>query len=191
MSAPRLAKVLMLLLAGSGLVGCAPRRQPTVVAPPPAVRPVPPPAPVPPPPPSKRIKMTVLPAEKFLLPKAAAAINERLAHLQMAGVDEIATAAISMETAELQAECPDTGEACWAKVANMLGADRLLWVEMGRGLKKKKGPVQVSIVLFDAEKSAVLSRADEMLTAASDDAAVDRLLDPVLGPAHPAPGATP
>jgi hypothetical protein len=146
-----------------------------------------------PPPPAKTIKLTVLPAEKFLLPKAAVAINERLAHLHMAGVDEIATAAISMVTAELQAECSDTGAACWSKVATMLDTDRLLWVEMGRG-PKKKGPVKVSVVLFDAETSAVLSRSDEMLTTASDDAAVEKLLEPVLGPSHPAAapaGATP
>lgn len=133
-------------------------------------------------PPRKRIKMAVLPAEKLLLPRAAAVVNERLAHLQMADVDEITTATISMETAELQAECVDTGEACWSKVANMLGADRLLWVEMGRGPKKKKGPLKASIVLFDSERSAVLSRADEMLSPTSDEAEVEKLLEPVLGP---------
>ncbi len=175
-----------MLLAGSGLMGCVPRRQPPVVAPPPPPPVVVAPAPVAPPPPAKRITLTVLPAEKFLLPKVATAINERLARLHMAGVDEVTTAPISMATAQLQAECTDTGEACWAKVAAMLETDRLLWAEMERAPKAKKGPVKVSLILFDGERATVLARTEQMFTPSTDEAAVDKLLDPVVGPAQPA-----
>jgi len=44
-------------------------------------------------------------AERFLLPNAATALNEKLVRAQVLGVDDRTVAAISMETAQGQAEC--------------------------------------------------------------------------------------
>ena len=115
-----------------------------------------------PPPPPKKVKLVLLPAEKFLLPNAAKALNEKLAKALVPGVDERTVAAISMETAQGQAECVQANDECYAKVAKLLGGDRLLWVEMERpGKGKKKGPVKILVLLFDAEKGTIIGRAEE------------------------------
>jgi hypothetical protein len=75
------------------------------------------------------------------------------------GVDERTIAAISMETAQGQAECAQANDECYVKVARLLGGDRLLWAEMERASgSKKKAPVKIVVLLFDAEKGT-LSRS--------------------------------
>ena len=168
-------------------VGCVPRRgtQAGVWVPPP------PPPPPPPAPPPKKVKLVLLPAEKFLLPNVATALNEKLVKAQVLGVDERTVAAISMETAQGQAECVQANDECYIKVAKLLGGDRLLWAEMERvGKGKKKGPVKILVLLFDAEKGTLISRAEEILKNDVVDESLDRLVGRALsdgGPTAPPP----
>ena len=173
-------------------VGCAPRRP---LATPVQVVVPPPPPPPPPAPPPKKVKLVLLPAERFLLPSAAAALNEKLVRADVPGVDERTVAAISMETAQGQAECAQADDECYAKVAKLLGGDRLLWAEMERVSKgKKKGPVKILVLLFDAEKGVLISRADEILKSDVVDDSLDRLVGRALsgsGPTAPPPPPPP
>ena len=173
-------------------VACVPRRGPEV---PVRVAPPPPPPPPPPAPPPKKVKLVLLPAEKFLLPNAATALNERLVKAEVPGVDERAVAAISMETAQGQAECAQANDECYAKGAKLLGGDRLLWAEMERVSKgKKKGPVKILLLLFDAEKGTLIGRAEEILKSDVVDDSLDGLVgralsggDPTAPPPPPSP----
>jgi hypothetical protein len=168
------------------LVGCVPRRSPREAP----VRYVPPPPP-PPPPPPKKVRLALLPAERFLLPNAATALNEKLVGAEVLGVNERTVAAISMETAQGQAECVQANDECYVKVAKLLGADRLLWAEMERvGKAKKKAPVKITILLFDADKGALISRAEEVLKSDVVDDSLDKLVGRALsdgGPTAPPP----
>jgi hypothetical protein len=146
------------------------------------------------------VKLVLLPAERFLLPNAATALNEKLVSAQVLGVDERTVAAISMETAQGQAECVQANDECYVKVAKLLGGDRLLWAEMERvGKGKKKGPVKILVLLFDAEKGTLISRAEEILKSDVVDDSLDRLVGRALSdggptappPPLPAPAPTP
>jgi hypothetical protein len=169
-------------------IACVPRRGPEA---PVQVAPPPPPPPPPPAPPPKKVKLILLPAEKFLLPAVATALNERLVKAQVPGVDERAVAAISMETAQGQAECSQANDECYAKVAKLVGGDRLLWAEMERVNKgKKKGPVKILVLLFDVEKGTLISRAEEVFKSDVVDDSLDRLVGRALsdgGPTVPPP----
>jgi hypothetical protein len=176
----------------SAPLGCVPRRP--LATPAPVVVPPPPPPPPPPPaPPAKKVKLIVLPTEKFLLPKVAAALDERLAKAEVPGVDEKVVAAISMPTAQGQAECAQADDACYAKVAGLLGGDRLLWAETERaGKAKKKGLVKVSLMLFDVEKGTLIGRADAAVKGDVVDGSLDMLVGRALssgGPTAPPPAA--
>ena len=181
----------------SGLVlttlpGCASSPPPP---PPPVPLALPPPPPPPPQPPPRQVKLVLMPAEKFLLPNVAKALNEKLAKALVPGVDEKTVAAISMETAQEQAECSRANDECYARVARLLGGDRLLWVEMERtGKGKKKGPVKILVLLFDAEKGTMIGRAEENLKRDVVDDSLDRLIGRALsggGPTAPPPPPPP
>jgi len=175
----------------TNLAGCA-SRQPPPATPAPAAAP-PPAAPLGPPP--KRVKLVLLPAEKYLLPNAAQALNEKLAKATVPGVDERTVAAISMETAEGQAECAQVNDECYRKVAKLVGGDRLLWVEMERLTKgKKKGPVKIVVILFDVDQGATIGHAEETLKSDVVDESLDRLVGKALsggGPTAPPPAPAP
>jgi len=113
----------------SAPVACVPRRGPEA-----PVRVAPPP----PPPPAARTATQKGEARSAAGPKgsccpnAATALNEKLVRAQVLGVDDRTVAAISMKRAQGQAECVQANDECYAKVAKLLGGDRLLWAEMER-----------------------------------------------------------
>ena len=188
------------ILLVSGLIlttplGCAARKVPPAT-PVPVARPQPPPPP--PAPPPKKVKLVLLPAERFLLPNVATAPNEKLVRAEVPGVDERVVAGISMETAQGQAECAQADDECYGKVARLLGGDRLLWAEMVRASgAKKKAPVKILVLLFDADKGAVISRAEETLKSDVVDDSLDRLVGRALSgdgstaPPSPPPSSPP
>jgi len=186
------------ILLVSGLIltaplGCAPRRGPPV-APVPVALPKPPPPP-PPAPPPKKVKLVLLPTERFLLPNVATSLDEKLGKAEVPGVDDRTLAAISMATAQGQAECVQVDDACYAKVAGLLGGDKLLWAEMERaGKAKKKGPIKVLVMLFDVEKGTVIGRADGTLKGDVADNSLDMLVGRAIsgsGPTVPPPPPPP
>jgi hypothetical protein len=181
--------VFGLLAAPLGCAAKHPQPAPVMYTPPPL------PPPPPPPPPAKKIKLVMLPTEKFLLPNIAAALDDKLAKAQIPGVDDKVVAAISMATAQGQSECVQADNACLSKVAALLNGDRLLWAEMERaGKAKKKAPIRVVLTLFDAEKGAPLGRAEEVFHKDVADASLDTLIGKALsgaGPTVPPPEPTP
>ncbi len=178
-------------------VGCAHRKP----APAPMVyRPAPVPAPQPPPP-VKLAKVVVLPVDKLALPGTAEELNAKLAQVKLAGAETPTLATISMETAQLQAECSETGEPCYTKIARLVDTDRLLWAEVektgGKGASKKKAKkseTKIQVVIFDRDKLAVVGRADETFPGVITGEQLDKLIAtavgtnaaPVTAPARPA-----
>jgi hypothetical protein len=172
-------------------LGCATKPQPAPVV----YAPPPPPPPPPPPSPARKIKLVMLPTEKFLLPNIAAALDDKLAKAQIPGVDDRVVAAVSMATAQGQSECVQADNACLVKVAGLLSGDRLLWAEMERaGKAKKKAPIKVVLTLFDAEKGAPIGRAEEIFRNDVADGSLDTLIGKALsgaGPTAPPPEPSP
>ena len=162
--------------------GCAGQR--AVVQPPAA--PPPPVAAAPAPPPPKKMKMAVLPVEKLILPKVAAALNERLVKASVGGVSETTTATISMDVARMQLDCAQATNECYRQIAKHFEADRLLWAEIERAAraKKKKGaPTTIRIVLFDVERAAVVGRAEQTFTGNVSNEALDQMLSRAISEA--------
>jgi hypothetical protein len=117
--------------------------------------------------------------EKLVLPKVAEALNERMTRAHINGVSETTTAPISMETALLQVDCAAPSEQCYGQIAKRFEADRLLWAEIDRPAKSKKkkaAPTTVRIVFYDAERAAVIGRAEETFSGTVPDEALDAML---------------
>src|SRR6516225_5374028 len=89
------------------------------------------------PPPAKRaaggparpqvVRLAWLPAEPYLSRDLASAINDRLAHVTVAGTSEVIRAPVSMEVAQLAIECIEASPRCYSAVGRSLGGDRLVW----------------------------------------------------------------
>ncbi len=189
--------VLGSFLLAAVMTGCVPAHP----APRPvAVAPMPRPAPPPPQPQPKLAKVVVLPLDKAALPEKAEEINAKLALVMLPGAEAPTLTTISMETAQLQAECADATEACYLKIAGLVEADRLLWAQVENGgakaNKKKKGKpsFKLQIMLFDRDKLAVAGKAEETFTGVVTDEDLDKLITAATGVtpgAHAAPAPTP
>jgi hypothetical protein len=134
--------------------------------------------PSPPPPPPKKTKLAVLPVEKLVLPRVAEALNERLTKANVSGIDETATAPISMETALIQLECATPSEPCYERIARRLEVDRLLWgeIEQARAKKKKTLTTTVRVMLYDVQSAKVVGRAEQTFPGNVSNEALDELL---------------
>jgi hypothetical protein len=185
--------LLASFILSAAMTGCVPAHP---VPRPVAVRPAPPPPPPPPPPAPKLAKVVVLPLDKAALPERADDINTKLAAVRLPGADVPTLATISMETAQLQAECAEATETCYLKIARLVEADRLLWAEVEKaGTKvkqKKKGKpgFKLQITLFDRDKLAVAGKADETYAGTVTDEELDKLIAAATGVAPGAPAAT-
>jgi hypothetical protein len=141
----------------------------------------------------------VLPLDKSALPEKADDINGKLAAVRLPGAEAPVLATISMETAQLQAECAEATETCYLKIARLVEADRLLWAEVDKaGAKakpKKKGKpaFKLQITLFDRDKLAVVGKADETFAGTVTDEALNKLILTATGvaPGAQAPAAAP
>jgi hypothetical protein len=100
------------------------------------------------------VRLAWLPAEPFLSRDLAATINDRLAHVTVAGTTEIIRAPLSMEVAQLAIECIEASPRCYSPVGRSLGADRLVWAE----LRGSSSAVRVTLVLFDVGAGAVVDK---------------------------------
>jgi hypothetical protein len=137
-------------------------------------------------------RVVVLPLDKAALPEKAEEINAKLAMVMLPGAEAPTLSTISMETAQLQAECADATETCYLKIAKLVEADRLLWAQVengsAKGNKKKKGKpsFKLQITLFDRDKLAVGGSAEETFPGAITDEELDKLIAKATGVA---PGA--
>lgn len=189
--------VLGSFLLAAVMTGCVPAHPaPRPVAVRPTPRPAPPPQQQPQP---KLAKVVVLPLDKAALPEKAEEINAKLALVMLPGAEAPTLTTISMETAQLQAECAEATEACYLKIAGLVEADRLLWAQVENGgakaNKKKKGKpsFKLQIMLFDRDKLAVTGK-DETFTGVVTDEDLDKLITAATGAApgaHAAPAPTP
>jgi hypothetical protein len=164
-------------LLATAMTGCVPAHP---AARPVAVRPTPPPPP-PPPPPPVLAKFVVLPLDKAALPEKADQVNAKLAAVRLQGAGAPTVATISMETAQLQAECSEPTESCYLKIAKLVEADRLLWAQVdnarAKGKKGKGKPgVKIQVVLFDRDKVVVAGNAEETFAGPVSDEDLDKLI---------------
>jgi hypothetical protein len=100
------------------------------------------------------VRLAWLPAEPYLSRDLASAINDRLAHVTVAGTSEVIRAPVSMEVAQLAIECIEASPRCYSAVGRSLGGDRLVWAE----LRASNGAVRVTLVLFDVGGGAVVDK---------------------------------
>ena len=131
--------------------------------------------------------MVVLPLDKTALPEKADDINTKLAAVRLPGTDVPILATISMETAQMQAECAEATEACYLKIAKLVDADRLLWAEVdaagakAKAKKKGKPGFKLQIALFDRDKVAVSGKAEETFAGMITNEELDKLIAAATG----------
>jgi hypothetical protein len=135
-----------------------------------------------------------LPLDKTALPDKAEEINAKLAAVKLPEADAAIVANISMETAQLQAECADPTESCYLKIAQLVEADRLLWAEVdhaaAKAKKKKAKPgLKLQVILFDRDKLAVAGKADAAFAGGITSEDIDRLIATATGAPASAPAA--
>jgi len=149
-------------------------------------KPLPPPTPTPP-----KVRLVVLPLEKFALPGTADKLNEKLSLLKLDDCLPPVLATLSMESAQLQSDCAQPSNECFVKIAHKVESDRILWVDVEKvAKKKKKGPVKIKLSLFDAVKGTMLSQVEETYPAAISDEALDALIGKLTGTPTSAPIST-
>ena len=105
------------------------------------------------------VRLAWLPLEPLMAPDVAKTVNDRLGHLAVPGATRSYRAPVSMEVAQLALECIEATARCYAEVGRSVGADRLLWAELGPAPVSDTG-VRVAVVLFDVRGSAVLKRVE-------------------------------
>jgi len=129
-------------------------------------------------------RLAWLPLEPLLAADVAKMVNAHLGRLPVAGTTRY-RAPVSMEMAQLALECIDPTPACYTAVGRSVGADRLLWAEVGPAPAAGQG-LRVAVVLFDVRGSAVLRRTEQtydglQAVRAGVAALIDHALD-VSGP---------
>ena len=108
-----------------------------------------------------------MPVESDKFPRLAKAINDALAQVKVAGVDDTDQSKVSLEVVQLQIECDDLTPTCYAAAGKAIHADRLLFAQLVAAKKK----VDVTVTLFDVDGEAVRSSAHDVF--ASEAAAVE------------------
>jgi hypothetical protein len=93
-------------------------------------------------------RLAWLPAEPLAGRELAAAVNERLAGVAIPGAAAGVKAAVSMEVAQLAIECTEPTPSCYAAVGRSLGADEMLWAELGTTSGRSR-QIRVALLLFD------------------------------------------
>jgi hypothetical protein len=119
----------------------------------------------PPPPPHTAEKaapparLAWLPAESVAGRKLAEAINAGLGQVSLPGTGTAVKAAVSMEVAQLAIECTEPTPACYTAVGRSLGADEMLWVELGAG-GRSSPEVHVALLLYDVRAGTAPRRVE-------------------------------
>jgi hypothetical protein len=109
-----------------------------------------------------------LPAESVAGKKLADAINAGLGQVSLPGAAAGVKAAVSMEVAQLAIECTDPTPTCYTAVGRSIGADEMLWVELGAG-GRSSSEVRVALLLYDVRAGTPPRRVER--TFAGVDAA--------------------
>ena len=105
-------------------------------------------------------RLTWLPAESTAGRELAKAVNENLGQVSLPGSGASVKSAVSMEVAQLAIECTEPTPTCYTAVGRSLGADEMLWAELGAG----GGPardVRVALLLYDVRAGAAPRRVEQ------------------------------
>jgi len=105
------------------------------------------------------VRLAWLPLEPLVAADVAKTVNDRLGHLAVPGATRSYRAPVSMEVAQLALECIEATAHCYTEVGRSVGADRLLWAELGPAPLSADG-LRVAVMLFDVRSSAVLKRVE-------------------------------
>jgi hypothetical protein len=139
------------------------------------------------------VRVAWLPLEPLVAPDVAKTVNDRLGRLAVPGTTRSYRAPVSMEVAQLAIECIEPTAACYAAVGRSVGADRILWAEMGTVPPPddySPASLRVAVVLFDVRGSAIVKRVEQTYPGIDAvRAGVAALVDHALeAPGAPAPG---
>ena len=124
-------------------------------------------------------RLTWLPAESTAGRELAKAVDERLGQVSLPGSAAGVKAAVSMEVAQLAIECTAPTPSCYTAVGRSLGADEMLWAELGAG-DGSSHEVRVALLLYDVRAGAAPRRVERTFDSveaarAGVSALVDRL----------------
>jgi hypothetical protein len=105
-------------------------------------------------------RLTWLPAESLAGRELAKAVNENLGQVSLPGAAAGVKSAVSMEVAQLAIECTEPTPACYTAVGRSLGADEMLWAEVGAGGGSSRD-VRVALLLYDVRAGAEPRRVEQ------------------------------
>jgi len=103
-------------------------------------------------------RLTWLPAESTAGRGLAKAVNEQLGQVSLPGARASVKSAVSMEVAQLAIECTEPTPSCYGAVGRSLGADEMLWAELGGGGSSRD--VRVALLLYDVRAGAAPRRVE-------------------------------
>jgi hypothetical protein len=146
-AAQRAKRGLLGLLSGALLLalGCASRSPPAVrtagnLAPP--------------------VRLTWLPAESTAGRELAKALNQNLGQVSLPGAAASVKSAVSMEVAQLTIECTEPTPTCYTAVGRSLGADEMVWAELGTGGGSARD-IRVALLVYDVRAGAAPKRVEQ------------------------------
>jgi hypothetical protein len=103
-------------------------------------------------------RLTWLPAESISGGKLAKSVNEELGQVSLPGAAAGVKSAVSMEVAQLAIECTEPTPRCYTAVGRSLGADEMVWAELGVGHSSRD--VRVALLLYDVRVGAAPKRVE-------------------------------
>ena len=127
------------------------------------------------------LKLAVLAVESDRFPEVARAATASLAKAQVPGIDEVEVSKVSLEVVQLSIECVDPTTTCYEAVGRSLAANRLLFAQVAPAGKRKRD-VQVTITLFDVDRSTPKTAQKTFPTARDATAGIDPLVAEATGP---------
>lgn len=105
-------------------------------------------------------RLAWLPAESTSGRELAKAVNERLGRVSLPGAAAAVKAAVSMEVAQLAIECTAPTPSCYTAVGRSLGADEMVWAELGTG-GDSSHEIRVALLLYDVRAGSTPKRVEQ------------------------------
>jgi hypothetical protein len=124
-------------------------------------------------------RFTWLPADAIAGRDLAKAVNENLGQVSLPGAAASVKSAVSMEVAQLAIECTEPTPTCYTAVGRSLGADEMVWAELGAGGSSSRD-IRVALLFYDVRAGADPKRVEQKFESleaarAGVSALVDRL----------------
>jgi len=124
----------------------------------------------------------VLPVESESFPELADWLSSLLEDARVTGVDEKFQPKVTLEVVQLAIECVDATPTCYMAAGRSLGANRLLFAQIGSSAKRRDHTLRIAVTLFDAEAGAPVRVADGVFKSQNDAlAGVEELVSRAAG----------